>query len=691
MPSQLIYKIHLLTFGEGRRSTDVFHFQNRDEDLSGNDNFFLFFDYADFRHLTQRDIKKIRDLIVSKIEEQNFSAATNQDTCPAFERMMRELNSILPPLLPSSDPLHQSLTILIAHIRSDAVSFGYSGEPDAFFIRPKSSGDGLMLQIFEKKDQREIPSPSLFAHIISGKISSGDILFLATPNVLDYLSQEKIKRTLLSLSPQPAAELLKTLLAEARKREKFGMIIVKAIASLPAKQPTSHRSIEEFIGKKTNTQTILSPQFSELAKASFQKVTATAKNFKTSGLALIKQMFPKKRIVTNASIPKFEELNAKPHFVKNDLLKNLLNKINSFPPSQKRLLLIISALVVVLIIGVIFSFNERSQKTNLKETSKLQGQIEEKVVEAEAAMIINNSKSAREAFDQIAFDLKTPEGEAFSKNPANRDILNRYDIIRQKIFHLVSLGAKDNQSVTLSFESNSSPERIIFSGKRLVILDSSGKFYSLDADKKTQTPFSNQPDQKPSLIAFSKNTIAGLNDIIIEQYDQALKKSSIKIDPLPARAISAINFFNDKLYLLVADERQIYVYGKSGDSYKQIKKWIDSGEDELAGIIDFAIDGEIFALKNDGTIKKFSKNKPADFSLDPVEYQISPSRIMTPNESAPLYILDKTAGRIIVYDKSGKLVTQYIADQAIVDAAVNDSNGSLAVLYEKEVQVFKLK
>ena len=188
-------------------------------------------------------------MIVSKIGEQKFSDIPNNEINAAFEKLLRELNSILPPLLPAHDPLHQSLSIIIANMRSDIISFGYAGNPDAFFIRPKQNGDGLILEIFDKKGRNAASSSNLFSQVVSGKISSGDILFLATSNVLDYLSQEKIKRTLLSLSPQPAAETLKSLLNESRSREKFGMIIITAIASLPAKQPSSHHSIEKFIEK----------------------------------------------------------------------------------------------------------------------------------------------------------------------------------------------------------------------------------------------------------------------------------------------------------------------------------------------------------------------------------------------------------------------------------------------------------
>ena len=109
MPQQLLYKIHLLTFGEGRRSTEVFNFQGLENEIAVKDHFFLLLDYTDFRHFTQRDLKNIRDLIVAKIGEQKFSEIPNNEINASFEKLLRELNSILPPLLPAHDPSHQSL------------------------------------------------------------------------------------------------------------------------------------------------------------------------------------------------------------------------------------------------------------------------------------------------------------------------------------------------------------------------------------------------------------------------------------------------------------------------------------------------------------------------------------------------------------------------------------------------------
>src|SRR3989344_4389369 len=521
MPQQLLYKIHLLTFGEGRRSTDVFNFQSQDNETVGKDHFFLLFDYTDFRHLTQRDLKNIRDLIVAKIGEQKFSEIPNDEINAAFEKLLRELNSILPPLLPAHDPLHQSLSIIIASVRSDIISFGYAGNPDAFFIRPKQTGDGLILEIFDKKGGNAAPSA----------------------NLLDYLSQEKIKRTLLSLSPQPAAETLKSLLNESRSREKFGMVIIKAIASLPAKQPSSHHSIEKFIEKKSSTATILTPQFSHIAKSAIQNGLNMAKNFALSGFETAKQMYPKKANAKPAISAAVKEPGAQlPSWQDISLVQKIIEPLKKIPIQQRRIILIIAGLAAILFIGILFSFSEREQKQTVLQNSEMAERVRTNIEKAEADLIYGNEASAREAYDKISLDLKTPDGEQFSRAAVNRELLNRYDIIKQKLFHLMPLSAKESQSVPLAFESGQQPEKILFAGKRLAVLDSAGKFHSIDSDKKTQTQFSAQPEQKPLLTASSKSAIAGLSDIVVEQYDQSLKKTIYKIDPLPARSTLSINF-----------------------------------------------------------------------------------------------------------------------------------------------------
>jgi len=357
---------------------------------------------------------------------------------------------------------------------------------------------------------------------------------------------------------------------------------------------------------------------------------------------------------------------------------------------QKRLLGIISLLVLLLIGGIISSFGEREQKQTTRQISELERRVNQALSEAEAALIYQNEETARTQYQIIAAALQTSEGAAFASDSTNREILNRYDIIKQKLFHLIPLNAEEAQIIPLSDLGDTLPQKILSMGKRFIVFDAAGKFWTADEAKKTITLFKTQPEQKPATLASSTNSILALNDLMLDQYDRNLTRSSLKLDPLPARAISSMRIFQDRLYLLVPGEKQIYVYAKSGDTYKKTKSWIEEGADALSDAVDFAVDGEIFVLKNNGSVARFLKGKPVEMALDNLEYQISPSTMATPGEKSPIYILDKAAGRIIVYDKTGNLLLQYVVSDAIVDFAVNDANTQIAVLTEKELQIFRL-
>ncbi len=705
MSQQLIYKIHLLSFGEGRRTTELYHVQGLSDASGFVDHFFLFFDCTDYRHLGKRDLKNLRDLIVDRIQEKQFHTLSQIEASQAFERTLKELNSLLPPLLPFKDVEYQSISILLAHIRSDAISFGYAGSPEAFFIRPKSTGEGILLNMFESKDRRQ-PHTTLFSQIISGKMASGDILLFATPNVMDYLSQEKIKRTLLSLSPQPAAEAVKILLAEARRKEKFGMIIVKAIASVPIKEPSSMHSIKEFVGKQDSTQTILTPRPSHVMKSTVEKMVSGTRTLFQNSAALFQDQWKKvtkpkvpsmrvsqqAEITTEETVPSPRNNNDTPDEKKNWRLdffsKDFFRRL---PMGQKRLLGLIGLLILLLIGGMINAFGEREQKRTTDQISAIEEQFTQGLAEAEAALIYENEETARSQYQVLASALQTSEGQTFAQDTSKRDLLNRYDVLKQKIFHLTPLNP-DSATVVIPLDAlqNGAPEKILPLGKKLSVMDAAGTFWTVDTAKKTVVVAKAQPEQKPGIVASSTTALVGLNDLAISQYNTNFQLSSLQIDPLPARAPVSMTIFSDRLYLLVPGEQQVYVYAKSGTTYKKTKAWIEEGQESLADTIDLAVDGEIFILKNNGTILRFLKGKPVAMTVDALEYQISASELVSPSESAPLYLLDKAAGRVISYSKSGKLLAQYIASNPIVDFAINSTNTQILLLTEHDIQIYAL-
>ena len=143
----------------------------------------------------------------------------------------------------------------------------------------------------------------------------------------------------------------------------------------------------------------------------------------------------------------------------------------------------------------------------------------------------------------------------------------------------------------------------------------------------------------------------------------------------------AVEAYNGKMYLLDAEESQIWKYATKRDKYGNAESYIEGGS--IENPVDIAIDGSIYVLEGDGDIMKFSRGEQVDFSisklpLDPIE---SPTRIYTELDLDKIFLLEPTKNRVIVLNKdfqTGNAVysTQYVFDDSI--------SGARDMFYDKD-------
>ena len=88
------------------------------------------------------------------------------------------------------------------------------------------------------------------------------------------------------------------------------------------------------------------------------------------------------------------------------------------------------------------------------------------------------------------------------------------------------------------------------------------------------------------------------------------------------------------------------------------------GEVDLAGVVDMAIDGQIYILYADGRILKFLGGQPAPFELtglyEPLQ---NPTALFTSEEAKFLYVADAGNNRIVQLTKEGRFLRQFKAGE----------------------------
>jgi hypothetical protein len=122
--------------------------------------------------------------------------------------------------------------------------------------------------------------------------------------------------------------------------------------------------------------------------------------------------------------------------------------------------------------------------------------------------------------------------------------------------------------------------------------------------------------------------------------------------------------YTDKLYLLDPDNNNIWKYKRLTDGYTKIAPYFEETTNiDLKGVTDFEIDGDVYALK-DGVVTKYASGQPVEYLLKDVpQYTGSLSKItniFADISTSGLYVLDAANNRVVVFNKDGSYLRQYI-------------------------------
>ncbi|TSC92418.1 MAG: Uncharacterized protein CEN91_451 [Candidatus Berkelbacteria bacterium Licking1014_85] len=183
-------------------------------------------------------------------------------------------------------------------------------------------------------------------------------------------------------------------------------------------------------------------------------------------------------------------------------------------------------------------------------------------------------------------------------------------------------------------------------------------------------------DSPSNLIALTKNfnkniyyCLGSTGDIFEININN---KTSRKITPKEGTTFSSGNkvlVYADNIFVLNVAEKQIYKYISSDNEFSGAKKYF-TATPSIEKAIDFAIDGSIYILTDDGKVLKYIKGSSSDFNLrnipEPFNKLEKPVAIYTDENTSSIYILDSgSQKRLIEFSKNGEYIKQYILDNVI--------------------------
>lgn len=142
--------------------------------------------------------------------------------------------------------------------------------------------------------------------------------------------------------------------------------------------------------------------------------------------------------------------------------------------------------------------------------------------------------------------------------------------------------------------------------------------------------------------------------------------------------------YSANIYILDKSANMIYRFPGSTDGFGSKSEWIAPGiEPDFSKVIDMTIDGSIWTLSTTGKVAKFTLGSPQTISLKGLPDSLdNPTAIYTNEENKNVYVLDRSRSRVIVLDKTGEFIIQYVSDQIkdAKDLVVSESQGRLILL-----------
>ncbi|MEK9130337.1 MAG: hypothetical protein AAB526_03005 [Patescibacteria group bacterium] len=664
----------------------------------------------------QNSQKEIVESIIKEIQSNYYGSNANKEESnieEIFETTLQKTNQDFAKIIRvSQNNWFKKVNMLIAVIKNESVYFVQIGSLfSAFLIH-----DDKIIDIVEKVRINNIPiNPlKLFSSITSGSLSANDNIFFTSLGIFDFISSEKIKKIINDLEVNSAILKFKNLLSNLKTKNILIGTIVKNVP-INKKNETftpNNNPLFDLVQQKEKTEKILRPSLlSKIQKnwtncflffinhfLNFFKKILTIFAKKSSQQKRIEYSQKIKKEIPNAPMP----LKRKKIFSINNypFLAKLLNKFKSFPFPSKVLLIISLILALFFIYSLIWLSRKQTNENIIKENNQLIETIENKQNAVGAALIYKDENKAKKNLEEILklserlpknstedlakyqkiqketeIQLNKLRGISMIENPSMITDLNLIDS-ENKNFNIILL---DHQ--LYFYNQERSIFKFNFAGK---------KIFSILKGLHGEQLFKNAKPFTKNSILFSNN----INELI--RFDSLKKKLiSMKFQlPTETKEIEDFVVYSQKIYLLDAQNNQIYKYSQTQTGLGEKSNWLKNVQINLKDSISMAIDGSVYILKSNGEILKFLKGEKQEFALKNLEPKLTnPTKIWTDDSAQYIYILEPSTKRMIIANKQGGVQKQYTSDKfaQLQNFAVDEKKNKLYILSKNKVYELKIE
>lgn len=529
----------------------------------------------------------------------------------------------------------------------------------------------------ENNDQEN----KIFSSIISGDIPNNSYIIISNPSLSEYLLNKEFIEIMDKLNLEGAKEQIKNSLAKINTYSNFsGLIIKNCLLEEKMKNNCILETKKDFRPENNH----LYQSESQTEKLLNNTGSIDKKRVGTS----IKRMLSKINIF---AIPAKIYLKIKNNQINNknkkepQLAIQLETKKDTGEKKKRKIFIPLIAILIVFLAVNIYLKNNKEKKVEQQENiSNIEESLNQKQKQIESFLLYNEDQ-ALEAINSLRDEisgLSDKEREKVANLPEIEQKLQTYlDQIRKmnridNPVELANLSVLNNQAV---------PYSLSISGKNIYVSDAqNGKIYTINQDDGLSSVLAESELLKSEKILSNRDSNGDaifVNDKQFIRVDKNKKITYTKINTENFSNLSSFGFYNNRVYLLDTEKKQIFRYNLEGGEYKSPTAWIKDITPENP--VSIEIDYNIYLLEKSGKINRYLSGNKEQFETKEIDPKIdSPKTIRL--DKKYIYISETSEKRVIIFDRNnGFFVKQYyspvfdnIKDFAVEDGIVYILNGT---------------
>ncbi|HOY56414.1 MAG TPA: hypothetical protein PLH37_03280 [bacterium] len=617
--------------------------------------------------------KKAKDIIQGIIKNivTNYYSSPTSNAEISLEQACQSTNINLPDLLDGALGLLHKINILAGVLKDEELHLASSGNIKALVVRHNK-----LIPIVPEK---EILAPKrketrLFSNLVSGEIKTNDVLIFSNQTLFDYFSREKIKKTIETINPEPAVEYFKNMLLENVNPVSFLALIFKILPEESYATTASKESMNDFFDAQDSMTNLVN-----LETKTTGVLTAHLWPAIKNKINFLKTLTARKKITPTVAplTIKFDTTQTeKKHFsthpfvnftlkIKNiwQLLLSLPQKTTTFFANLKKMnrrskiIASCSVLLIIIFIAGIFVLKNHQKTTlaakNFSDQTKL---IEDKISQAEAALIYQNTEEAVNNLKQAQILIVSLPRSTNPWQTKATELELQAQTMLNKIYHIYS--AILTPIANLETAENSALKSLIKNNDQLFAVGAKS-IYQIEPTQKSFSPLIIDTSYTDGQNWDQDNLIFQNSERKFVTYNLSLKNSNIKSLFLAA-TITNWSPYADKIYALDPTKKQILKISQPLSNNPQTQNWLQDSFAITEKAVQILVDGDIWLVSNDGKIYRFTRGKNQNFTINNLSKALGNNlKLYTENGWDKIYVLDFDNTRLLTIRKSGTVEEQF--------------------------------